>query len=341
MHRPARSLPLVLAAALALTACGGGDPTTVDDTGDDAAAPDATDGDGAAAFPVTIEHDFGTTEVPAEPERVVTVGFTEQDHVLALGVVPVGTREYGGYDYRQRPWAQEALDGADIPEVGTFEGIDFEAVAALEPDLIVATYAFIAEDEYELLTQIAPTVAQAGGYELGGMPWDEQTLLIGEALGRSQEAETVVADVEAAFDAARDDHPEFVGSTLGVDYALGGGHYLLDDQDLRFRFFADLGFEAPETAGELSPEQTDLLEQDLLVVGGSVRDDLADDELFQRLDVVTENRTIFLGRFDGDVASALGFASPLSLPYALEQIVPALADAAAGEATADSDPTGG
>ncbi|MGH8908546.1 MAG: hypothetical protein ACRD0K_19125 [Egibacteraceae bacterium] len=36
-------------------------------------------------FPVTIDHKYGSAEVTAEPSRVVTVGVTEQDPVLALG----------------------------------------------------------------------------------------------------------------------------------------------------------------------------------------------------------------------------------------------------------------
>lgn len=289
--------------------------------------------DGGGAWPVRIEHQFGTTEIPAEPERVVAVGFNDQDFVLALGVVPVGTREYLGYDYAARPWAAEALDGAVLPTVGG-EEIDLEAVAALEPDLIVGIYSFIDEATYQLLSAIAPTVAQTDEFKPGGTPWQEQTLLTGRALGREDQAAALVDDLEAQFAAVREENPDFEGRTLAVDYGGVGGsaHYIFEEQDLRNRFFLDLGFTAPAETGEVSQERLDLLDQDVLVGAGYTRTEITADPLFTSLDVVAEDRTVYLGTYDNDVTGALGFGSPLSLPYLLDLVVPALAQAADGDA---------
>jgi iron complex transport system substrate-binding protein len=309
---------MALGLALTAAACGTDDTTR------------ATADEPAGAFPVTIEHSFGTTEIPEEPQRVVTVGFNDQDFVLALGVVPVGTREYVGYDFANRPWAQDALDGEVLPTVGGQE-IDVEAVAALEPDLIVGIYSFMDEATYDLLAGIAPVVAQTSDHEVGGTPWQEQAILTGQALGREEEARDLVADVEEEFAQAREDHPEFEGQTLAVDYGLVDGHYLLEEQDLRNRFFTDLGFETPAETGEVSPERLDLLDQDVLVAGGYTQQEISADALFSALDVVREDRTVFVGKFDGVVTAALGFGSPLSLPYLLDLVVPALAQAADGD----------
>src|SRR4051794_18602537 len=138
-HRPVRRAAVLAVLALAaggVAACGG------------SAEPDAQAGTEDGAWPVSIENRFGTTEIPAEPERVVTVGFNDQDFVLALGVTPVGVREnLGDYDVPNRPWAQEQSDGAELPTVGGQE-IDVEAVAALEPDLIVGVYSFMDQAVY-------------------------------------------------------------------------------------------------------------------------------------------------------------------------------------------------
>ncbi len=72
------------------------------------AAPAAPAGDG---FPVTIEHKYGSTEIGAQPQRVVTIGFTDHDVVLARGVGPVGVgTDDDGYSKDQPfgiwPWAQ-------------------------------------------------------------------------------------------------------------------------------------------------------------------------------------------------------------------------------------------
>lgn len=114
--RARRAVALALVAALTLAACGSGDDDSdaTEDTGTDSAAD--------AAFPVTIEHKFGETTIEAEPERIVAVGLTEQDALLALGVVPVGTTEwFGEHPGAIWPWAQddlEALDGETPTVVG-------------------------------------------------------------------------------------------------------------------------------------------------------------------------------------------------------------------------------
>src|SRR5262245_63429953 len=94
--RGRRLLGVTLAGLLAATlvACGSDDD---DDTATDAGASDSDAGGAEAgvgteadpdAFPVTIEHKYGSTTIEEEPERVAVVGLTEQDALLALGVVP-------------------------------------------------------------------------------------------------------------------------------------------------------------------------------------------------------------------------------------------------------------
>jgi iron complex transport system substrate-binding protein len=325
-RRPVRALALagVLTAVAGLTACGGSE----EEAG--AAAGGTTSAGGA--FPVSIENKFGTTEIEAEPQRVVTVGFNDEDFVLALGVTPVGVRQLlGDYDAPTRPWAQDQLDGAELPTVGG-EEIDVEAVAALEPDLIVGVYSFMDQAVYDQLSGIAPTLAQTDEYADGATPWQEQTLLTGQALGRDDEAQQLVDDVEGRFDQATSDNPSFAGTSIAVDLTgVGSGHYLLGRDDLRTQFFSDLGFTVPDTSTDVSQERLDLLEADVLAVNGYTQADADADPLFAGLDVVTSGRTVLLGSYSGAVSAALGFGSPLSLPYLLDEVVPALAAAADGD----------
>ena len=143
-----------------------------------------------------MEHKFGTTTVPAEPERVVSVGLTEQDVLLELGVVPVATTEwYGEQPGAVWPWAEptaEELGGAEPEVLSAADGIDFEAVAALEPDLIVGTNAGLTEKDYELLSAIAPTVTSVEGSTQYFSSWSDQTLQIARALGREADGEALV-----------------------------------------------------------------------------------------------------------------------------------------------------
>ncbi len=279
----------------------------------------------------TIEHKFGSAEVPENVERVVAVGYNEADFVLALGVVPVGVRDFiGPYPEETRPWAQEALGDAD-PELVGGEEINFEAVAALEPDLILGIYSFMTQDNYDLLAEIAPTVAQPAEYEDGATPWQEQMLITGRALGMEAEAEEVVAEVEGRFEEARENHPEFEGKTAAVTFAFEGEYSLLTPDDLRTLLFTSLGLRLPEETGPISRERVDLLDEDILIFLGADRATLEEDELVQSLDAAEEGRIVYFGDFSTDFAGALGYSSPLSLPFALEEAVPRLAAAVDGD----------
>lgn len=330
-----RTLAALAATALTLTlaACGGSDEDGAGSAASLSGSPDA--------FPVSIENAFGTTEIPERPERVVTIGFNDADFVLALGGTLVGERELlGDYDATQRPWAADRLPADDIPTVGG-EELNLEEIAALRPDLIVGVYSFIDQATYDQLSGIAPTLAQTDEYADGATPWQEQTLLTGRALGVEDEARQLVDDVEGRFADAVEANPDFAGTSVAVDLTgLGGsGHYLLGQDDLRTQFFSELGFAVPETSTELSAERLDLLDADVLVENGYDQAALDADAVVSQLAVVTEDRTVLLGQYAGAVSAALGFGSPLSLPYLLDQLVDPLAAAADGDpATAVEQP---
>ena len=134
---------------------------------------------------------------------------------LALGVQPVGTNDwFGGHPGGVWPWAQDLLEGEPPTVVAQSIEIDFEAVAALEPDVILALYAGLDEQVYETLSEIAPTIAQPEEFVDYGVPWQEQTRITGRVLGLADEAEQLVADAEAAVAEAREAHPELDGATL-------------------------------------------------------------------------------------------------------------------------------
>jgi iron complex transport system substrate-binding protein len=332
MRLSPRSAALLLASLLAvsLAACGEDDEPSSE--------PAAGGGESSSAFPVTVEHKFGSTEIQEQPERVVTVGYTDQDAVLAFGVVPTGVGDFlGGYNWRERPWAQEALGGAE-PEVVGGQEINFEAVAAQRPDLIFAINAGLEEADYERLSKIAPTVAQSGDYIDFGMPWEEQTLLVGRALGQEEQARKIVADVEAKFEQVREEHPEFEGKTAILAYGGPDGYGAYATGDTRSRFFTDLGFKLPEQVDELagdsfftefSQEQFRLLDEDLVVMFGP-EDNILANPVVKRLDAVDEGRMVFLDLTD-QFAGALGFASALSLGYLLDTEIDTLAAAVDGD----------
>jgi iron complex transport system substrate-binding protein len=319
-----------LLAALALAACGGADS----DSNDNAGAADA-----AAAFPVTITHALGDTTIRREPKRVVALGWSDQDPLLALGVKPVGTIEW--FDEQPGaifPWAKKAAAGSVPKIVGTAGDIDFEKVAALRPDLILALYEGLDAKKYATLSKIAPTVAHSPKYDPFGATWQDMTLTAGRAVGREPRAKQLIAGVEARFATIRREHAEWADQTALVMADLSGGNYsVFSPQDPKVRLFAQLGFKTTppwlsprvkDNVAQVSAEQVRLLDVDRLAWTSdpATLKRIRADKLYNRLDVVRDGRVSYLDYtkppFPG---AAVTFNSVLSIPYALDRVVPELA----------------
>jgi len=288
-------------------------------------------------FPITIEHQYGSTTITETPQRVVAIGYTEQDYLLAVGVTPVAVRYwYGDETDAIFPWAQDKVEG-DSPIVLNmpFGNINYEAILELEPDLISAVTAGITQEEYDVLSQIAPTITQTDEFISFGMPWQKVMQMVGDAVGKSAEAESIVTEVETQFADVNIHHPEFEGKSVAVAYAYDGTYGFYTAQDSRGRFFTDLGFVIPDELieitgdsfyADISVERIDLLDQDLIAIvnlqfieGG--RKALESDPLFSQLTAVQEGRVIYL---DEQAENAIGFSSPLSLTYAIDAALPQL-----------------
>ena len=189
--RPPRLLAASVAALLALSvaACTTG-PTTTRSTGAAAAAEGDTGAD-AGAFPVTLRHAYGTTTLDHAPTRVATLGWSDQDFSLALGVAPVGAVKitWGGDAKGSTPWydAKQAELGTAAPErYSDADGAPVEEIARLAPDLILPTNSGITRQEYARLSKIAPVVAFPD--EPWGTAWQTSLDLVAKALGRSSRA---------------------------------------------------------------------------------------------------------------------------------------------------------
>lgn len=336
-----RTATAVLAVAALSAACSAGGDVAPAPSGPPPAAADG----GGDTFPVTVEHKMGTTEIPAPPQRVVTVGLRDADFVLALGVQPVGIAEwYSGVAGGLGPWTVDAIGDAQPEIVGTIDGANLEAVAALNPDLILSIYDASDASIYDKLSQIAPTVTAPEGTEDYALSWQQQLEQTGAALGRSEQAAELATEIEGQLDAAKAEHPEFADQSV-IYGGLGGDPGAYTSTDQRGRFLESLGFQIPaEIDGLVTPEEAYFVgisrenyrffDTDVAVIIGDTTDPaeaIATEPLYGELTNVQEGRAVFLDELNGAWAAALAYDSPLSLPYTLENFVPALAAAADGD----------
>lgn len=248
-------LPVIAGLVLVVAGCASADD----------GAPEPGGSGGGAGFPVTIDHRFGQTVIPATPRRVVTIGFNEHDFALAFGVLP------------------------------------------------------------------------------GATTWEDQTRITGTALGQEGRADELVAQTRQRFDDAIRAHPEFAGKSarflLGLS-RTGELRISLGADDYRSRWLTELGFQVPARSEQISFELIDGLEADVLVAEGVDPDSFAS-PLVQQMPAVREGRFLNMGGFDQDFAGALGFNSPLSIPFLLETAVPRLAAALDGDPSTKPEPFGG
>lgn len=116
-------------------------------------------------YPLHIQHAFGETVIAKKPERIATVAWANHEVPLALGVVPVGfaAANFGDDDGDgMLPWVAARLTELDAqtpPLYDEGDGIDFEAVAASAPDVILAAYSGLTQTDYDMLSKVAPVVA--------------------------------------------------------------------------------------------------------------------------------------------------------------------------------------
>ena len=218
-------------------------------------------------------------------------------------------------------------------------GVPVEKVAALAPDLIIGQYAGLTEKEYGLLSKLAPTIAQPGGYVDYGVPWDEATLNIGKAVGRPAAATALVDEVTARIEKEAAAHPEFKGQTAAVVTPYEG-LFVYGPEDPRGRMLAQLGFTFPEIllkgkgtdfGWSISAERT----SDLADLGAVVWLDYGDVEagmkgVFEKTTAFDEGR--YFDITDGAYYVGHSMVTPLSIPYVLDRYVPQLAAAADGDA---------
>jgi iron complex transport system substrate-binding protein len=319
-----------LLTALVLTGCGVSDPPPAEDS--------PTSGGGGAAFPVSVEHKYGTTEITKEPKRVVTLGLSDQDAVLALGVKPVGAVDwFKERPYGLWPWTKD-LWGKDTPQiVGERDNFDPEKVLNLKPDLILALYSGMTEDQYTELSKIAPTVGQPKDFPDYAAPWQEQARMTGQALGKADEADELISDIDEKFATVREEHPDWKGKSVAVvDPYQPGKYAVFAKSDPKSVFMTEMGYAVPDAineaagennAAEISSERADLIDTDLLLfltADPSAEARVKADPVYKGLKVARENRAMFVPYAEPPIGAALSFNTVLSIPYAIDEFVPLL-----------------
>lgn len=185
-----------------------------------------------------VDHAMGTTEVSQSPSRVVVLDTVLLDASVALDVAPVGAALVAGTEALPE-YLGDSMD--QVEDVGAIEEPSLEAIAELEPDLILSAKTRH-ENIYEELSRIAPTVF----VEAPGGDWQGSVELVGEALDADDRATELLSEYE--------DRTREVRESLDADDITA--HIIRPRDDGQLRLYgpetftgdviSDLGFEIPE-----------------------------------------------------------------------------------------------
>lgn len=282
----------------------------------------------------TIEHAFGTTKVPNDPQRVVALGYTDVEVLLSMGVVPIGFTDFFGTGLNE--WARP-LVGEKSPESWELTGgVPLEKIIELEPDLVIASDA-LDRPNYDRLNAAVPTVGPFKKNAAFGTPWRDHTRRTAKAVDRVARGEIVITDLEERYAEVKAKHFEFLDKTVTYSWPIEPDYYVYGASDPRVQVFLELGFaltesvqrldrkesKASEAGIALSAERLDLLDADLIVAQnyGTERQKAERRSLLDTIPAVKAGNLLWLPE---RVSDGLAFGTSLSTSAILDDLVKAI-----------------
>ena len=290
--------------------------------------PDA-DSDGS----VTITHLFGRTVIKEPPKRVVSAGYTEQDDLLAVGVIPIAvTKWFGDQPFAVWPWAKPQLGTARPVVLDLDNGIPIDQIAELKPDLIVAINAGVDLDTYRKLSAIAPTVPQSNG-DAFFEPWKTQATTIGQAVFQAERMKSLINAVDEKFAAVARRNPQWQGKkSLLLQGRLWQGNVTATMAGWRTDFLNDMGLVIADSIRAFGDDRRAIIPRDhikavldsadvLIWLTESPEDKkaLLAEPAIAASQATAQNRNIFTSKLE---AGAIAFSSPLSYPVVADRLPP-------------------
>lgn len=300
----------------------------------------------SGAFPVTLKHAFGTTEITEAPTRIATVGWSDHDVLASFGVLPVGATKitWGGNEHGSTDWFDEAVKEIDpdaqIVRYDDTDGIPVDEIAKLTPDLVLGVNSGLTKEDYQKLSKIAPTVAYP---ELAwGTPWEVSVKMIGKAIGRPDQAGKLIDETNRLIDDAMAKHSEVKGKSVAwlsfspTDTSKIDIYTSVDLRPQLLRRFGmeDAGIVKKNSKGDafffsVSAEKARDIDADVVIF--YVTEDkeieaLKSDPLLGKIPAI--ERGSFVASADNSVAMTMSSPSPISMEVAVTEFLPEVAEAA-------------
>lgn len=210
--KPSVTMLLLLSLTLLLSACSSSpNLTTANGNGqNNTAQPTALvqPSEQPAVQERVIKHAWGETVIKGEPQHIISLFPAATDYLLSLGIVPQAASSNGEGSDEFPTYLSDRLQGKE--NLGWQVEPNFESILAAEPDLIVGQD--FMGDVFENLSKIAPTLfAEKVKDEQGIIRMKTSLLKLGDMLGKTEQAEQVIADYEKQATEGREKIKQAIG----------------------------------------------------------------------------------------------------------------------------------
>lgn len=293
---------------------------------------------------IVLDHAFGQTILDKKPERVATIAWGNHDVALALGIVPVGFSKanYGvSAEKGVLPWTEEKIKelNGETNLFDDLDGLNFEAISNSKPDVILAAYSGITQEDYDTLSKIAPVAAyQSKPWQT---LWKDMVKIDSKALGMEKEGDELIKNTEARIAKELEKHPEIKGKKIlftSINAADTSKFWIFTSKDPRANYLTDLGLVFPESlkefesedsfAKEISAEEADKInDADVIITYGDDKtiETLQKDPLLGKINAIKNGAVAVIPENTPLAASCT--PTPLSINYTIEEFLNILGNA--------------
>lgn len=297
-----------------------------------------------AADKIVLDHAFGQTVLDKKPERVATIAWGNHDVALALGIVPVGFSKsnYGvSADKGVLPWTEEKIKelNGEANLFDDLDGLNFEAISNSKPDVILAAYSGITQEDYDTLSKIAPVAAYKS--KPWQTLWRDMIKIDSKALGKEKEGDELIKNTEARISKELEKHPEIKGKKIlftMINAADTSKFWIYTSKDPRANYLTDLGLVFPESlkefesedsfAKEISAEEANKInDADVIITYGDDKtlEALQKDPLLGKINAIKNGAVAVIP--DNTPLAASCTPTPLSINYTIEEYLNLLGNA--------------
>lgn len=311
MNIASRFAAVIVASAVALTACSNSEQDAASKVS--SAVSSASSGASSAtsamkseaSYPVTIEHKQGSTEIAAEPEKIVVLDYSALDYLDTLGY---GDKVVGVPTAKAAPAIADNYK--DVKEVGSLKEPDMEAIAGLEPDLILLGSRNA--KTYPDMEKIAPTVDLSFDYENAVADTEANAATVGKIFGAEDKAKADFADIKTKMDEIKKKVTDANVNALIV--MTNGGELSAYGETSRFALIHELGFKPAaevkmdgrhgeaisfEYVAKADPDYIFVIDRDAATgSGGNTAEATLDNELIKGTKAAKNDHIVYLDSAD-------------------------------------------